>query len=152
MYQPPDPAKHQIRLLKILEKPDSQQRIGPEHNALSYEWHPAVEPECEPLTIRTVEGYTLNLEINLSSFLHHYAYPGSVFWIDAVCINQRDLQERAEQVSMMGQIYGGTRNLLIWLGPERDDSKLALCMLRKHGRFVGLLRALAECCGRKHIS
>ncbi|KAF7187979.1 Heterokaryon incompatibility protein 6, OR allele [Pseudocercospora fuligena] len=45
-----------------------------------------------------------------------------VLWIDAICINQNDLGERACQVAMMGQIYSyGLRNL-IHLGSLQDDN------------------------------
>lgn len=43
-----------------------------------------------------------------------------VLWIDAVCINQANDAERAQQVSIMGDIYrNGTRNL-VYLG-EGDE-------------------------------
>lgn len=39
-----------------------------------------------------------------------------VLWIDAICINQTDIDERSHQVAMMDSIYrSGVRNL-IWLG------------------------------------
>jgi len=43
-------------------------------------------------------------------------------WIDAVCINQEDLQERGHQVAMMGSIYARAEMVHIWL----DDHVLAL--------------------------
>lgn len=30
-----------------------------------------------------------------------------LLWVDALCINQQDLNERRHQVNMMGQIYLG---------------------------------------------
>ncbi|KAI1074005.1 heterokaryon incompatibility protein-domain-containing protein [Whalleya microplaca] len=38
-------------------------------------------------------------------------------WIDAVCINQDDLEERAQQVGMMANIYSRVLMVLCWLGP-----------------------------------
>ncbi|KAK3333556.1 heterokaryon incompatibility protein-domain-containing protein [Cercophora scortea] len=38
------------------------------------------------------------------------------FWIDALCINQRDLRERSAQVARMKDIYASASFLLIWLG------------------------------------
>ncbi|KAH8587991.1 heterokaryon incompatibility protein-domain-containing protein [Bisporella sp. PMI_857] len=43
-------------------------------------------------------------------------------WIDAISINQADLQERNSQVSMMGGIYMGAFAVRVWLGHETDDS------------------------------
>ena len=37
-------------------------------------------------------------------------------WIDALCINQEDVQERNEQVGLMNRIYGDADEVLIWLG------------------------------------
>lgn len=37
-------------------------------------------------------------------------------WIDALCINQLDNEERACQVSMMAQIYAGAEQVLAYLG------------------------------------
>ncbi|TQV93021.1 hypothetical protein V2A60_003666 [Cordyceps javanica] len=37
-------------------------------------------------------------------------------WIDAICVNQRDLLERNIQVSMMTEIYGQAQSVIIWLG------------------------------------
>lgn len=40
-------------------------------------------------------------------------------WIDAICINQEDIEERNAQVKIMDQIYSRTSMTIIWLG--RDD-------------------------------
>lgn len=37
-------------------------------------------------------------------------------WIDGICINQDDLTERSHQVTLMGHIFSGAFNVLIWLG------------------------------------
>ncbi|KAI1213864.1 heterokaryon incompatibility protein-domain-containing protein [Annulohypoxylon truncatum] len=41
-----------------------------------------------------------------------------LFWIDALCINQDDMQERAEQVKLMRRIYTTASMVCIWLGDE----------------------------------
>ncbi|KAI1470718.1 HET-domain-containing protein [Daldinia caldariorum] len=38
------------------------------------------------------------------------------FWIDAICINQEDIDERSQQVQRMIDIYNGSHTI-IWLGP-----------------------------------
>ncbi|KAK1844225.1 ankyrin and het domain-containing protein [Colletotrichum chrysophilum] len=38
-------------------------------------------------------------------------------WIDALCINQDDLDERASQVQLMRSIFRGAKRVLAWLGP-----------------------------------
>ncbi|KAF5521239.1 Heterokaryon incompatibility protein 6, OR allele [Colletotrichum aenigma] len=39
-------------------------------------------------------------------------------WVDAICIDQTDMQERQEQVAKMGRIYEKARQLVIYLGPD----------------------------------
>jgi len=43
-------------------------------------------------------------------------------WVDALCINQHDLQEKSDQVRMMGEIYRRSWNVMVWVGPEKDFS------------------------------
>ena len=45
-----------------------------------------------------------------------------VVWIDAICINQTDIEERSQQVEMMGLIYSKAVRNLIWLGEEDCDT------------------------------
>ncbi|OIW33087.1 HET-domain-containing protein [Coniochaeta ligniaria NRRL 30616] len=45
-------------------------------------------------------------------------YPGRLFWIDAVCINQQDPVERAAQVQLMRNIYQSAENVVIYLGED----------------------------------
>jgi heterokaryon incompatibility protein (HET) len=52
-------------------------------------------------------------------------------WVDALCINQADFKERASQVNTMRQIYEEAKKVIVWLGPQRDNSDLALDLLQK---------------------
>jgi hypothetical protein len=45
----------------------------------------------------------------------------SLLWIDALCINQEDEKEKANQVKMMGKIYARASNVNIWLGKEDTE-------------------------------
>ena len=47
-----------------------------------------------------------------------------VLWIDAVCINQGDKRERADQIALMKDIYSRSGGNLIYLG-EEDSSTCA---------------------------
>lgn len=44
-------------------------------------------------------------------------------WIDAICINQEDDTEKAQQILLMGRIYRQARQVRVWLGPCEDFSK-----------------------------
>jgi hypothetical protein len=45
-------------------------------------------------------------------------------WIDALCINQKDVHERNKQVAIMGKIFHYASKVLVWLGEAADDSDL----------------------------
>ncbi|KAL1600679.1 hypothetical protein SLS60_007067 [Paraconiothyrium brasiliense] len=47
-------------------------------------------------------------------------------WVDAVCINQEDLGEKANQVARMDEIYKTADSVMAWLGPASETSSAAL--------------------------
>lgn len=47
-------------------------------------------------------------------------------WTDAICINQMDLDERAQQVPVIKDIFHDADGVVIWLGPESITTALAL--------------------------
>lgn len=59
----------------------------------------------------------LDLVLDLLQNTDDLHEPGDCYlrlWIDALCINQQDLNERNQQVSRMRNIYGCSQSLLIW--------------------------------------
>ncbi|OJD17456.1 hypothetical protein AJ78_02427 [Emergomyces pasteurianus Ep9510] len=52
--------------------------------------------------------------------------PQDWVWIDQICINQEDLEERATQVTMMDQIYQKAQYTLLWLGAEDQYTETAI--------------------------
>lgn len=52
-------------------------------------------------------------------------------WIDAICINQEDIQERNSQVAIMDRIFGSARTVICWLGPEETMSREAIYNLSR---------------------
>jgi hypothetical protein len=57
---------------------------------------------------------TPNLHVALKHFRH--AARRRVLWVDAMCINQNDPDEKSEQVPMMGEIYRRATKVYAWLG------------------------------------
>jgi hypothetical protein len=45
-------------------------------------------------------------------------------WIDAVCINQDNLQECSEQVVKMGAIFKRAAKVITWLGDADNERSL----------------------------
>jgi hypothetical protein len=83
----------------------------------------------------TSRRYTLSITQNLATALRYLRKTDCdrVLWIDAICIKQENIGERSHEVTRMGNIYGVARQVIIWLGPEADDSSLALEILRNLG-------------------
>ena len=52
-------------------------------------------------------------------------------WIDALCINQSDPEERGQQVPRMNVIYGSAINVCVWLGASDASSQLAFRFIKK---------------------
>ncbi|KAI0439739.1 heterokaryon incompatibility protein-domain-containing protein [Xylaria telfairii] len=52
-------------------------------------------------------------------------------WIDAICINQTDDEERAQQVSIMNLIYSYATTVHIWLGEGNLVVDAALCVVHE---------------------
>jgi hypothetical protein len=74
-------------------------------------------------------GVTRNLKIALK-YLRH-ADNARLLWIDAICINQEDLHERAEQVGYMRDIYGYATRAMVWLGEPGENSDLGLALFEQ---------------------
>lgn len=55
----------------------------------------------------------------------HLTSAGLRIWIDAICINQADLEERSHQVRVMDQIYRKAAHTIIWLGRADQYSAAA---------------------------
>jgi hypothetical protein len=58
------------------------------------------------------------------------------FWVDALCTNQDDDQEKAAQIKRMTEIYANSTVVFMWLGEEEDESELAMTLLQRLGNFV----------------
>lgn len=67
-----------------------------------------------------------------------------VMWIDAICINQADLDERRHQVQLMKHIYSDAVRVLVWLGEEDEDSRLAMSILEKWAEWSNTPENMAE--------
>lgn len=113
-YEPLQDASH-IRLLKVTSNCTTsvQPRIevqleqyalrqAPRYKALSYTWGAKEAPE----QIFIGKDSRFNATKNLFAFLVYLSkMRPDFFWIDAICINQDDDQERGLQVRLMKQIY-----------------------------------------------
>ena len=53
-----------------------------------------------------------------------------MLWLDAICINQNDTDERSEQVKLMGEVYRNSIRTLIWLGDADEVTEPAFRLMR----------------------
>ena len=127
-------SKTSIRLIRLLAgAPNDRLRceidIADTENDLAYEAVSYVWGTSEPkpsIQISCERGDSeLEIPKNLEAALRRFRHPTSTraLWTDSICINQSDLQERSQQVRLMGQIYRKASTVLIWLGEDVDGSK-----------------------------
>jgi hypothetical protein len=100
------------------------------YEAVSYEWGPRCDKELiyvnsAPHMIRK-NLYNALIHFRRSKYDRH-------LWIDALCINQKDIPEKNRQLRMMGTIYKQAWDTLVWLGLAHHDSDLAISHLHRIG-------------------
>jgi hypothetical protein len=54
-----------------------------------------------------------------------------ILWVDAICINQKDKEERGYQVSMMSLVYTQAVRVCVWLGEDDENSRKAIRFIRE---------------------
>jgi hypothetical protein len=60
---------------------------------------------------------------------------GFKLWVDAICINQDDLDERGRQVRRMREIYSTAWTVVAWLGEEHNQSHKAVQLIHDLAGF-----------------
>lgn len=98
---------------------------NPQYESLSYVWGDTFQHA----QIR-VDGTPFRVTYNLYGALNRIRSESSerTLWVDAICIDQGNLEERSAQVQMMRDIYRQASRVLIWLGPRdvRDETAMRL--------------------------
>jgi hypothetical protein len=98
------------------------------YEALSYTWGSA----DTSASVRIGDKFHHVTE-NLYLALQHLRYPDEdrILWVDAICIDQSNLQERGHQVNQMRETYSRADRVLIWLGPATNDTDILLYSLKQ---------------------
>jgi hypothetical protein len=98
------------------------------YEALSYTWGDVTQKQEIYICAHGQPESRRKLVVgwNCHSALCHLRddYRDRPFWIDAICINQEDLEERSKQVRMMDQIYHLASNVTVYLGESTPGSRL----------------------------
>jgi hypothetical protein len=94
------------------------EEVGLKYTALSYSWD-----DQRPSRSIDVDGRTLCVTPNCQAAMRQLRNRTEVviLWIDSICINQNPeaIEERNQQVALMGDVYKCAKKVVIWLG-ERD--------------------------------
>jgi hypothetical protein len=101
--------------------------------ALSYTWG---DPKVRKPIL--VDGHSLDVTINLYDAIQHLrdTHASQAFWIDAVCINQNDIDERNKQVLRMRDIYAMASDVKVWLGIGDNDDTAAMALIARLASIV----------------
>jgi hypothetical protein len=95
--------------------------------ALSYTWG-----DREPCIPVKLDGELVKITKNLGLALQHLRLDDSprTLWVDALCINQLDYNERNQQVTAMRYIYEQATGVVIFLGEAWDGHEIAIEFLQ----------------------
>lgn len=97
------------------------------YEALSYTWgSPALTERI------IVDDCYLKATRNLYSALRQLRYldKDRILWIDAICIDQKDMKERGHQVEQMSKIYCEAESVIFWLGSGTVKTDMVMESLR----------------------
>lgn len=140
VYDALPPGPNNIRLIRLLPGANEEDikcevftytlrldRVSALYEALSYCW--GNSEDCQRINIKNVcdVGYHyLDVTINLYTALKRLRDPDleRILWIDAIAIDQNNLEERAFQVSFMDKIFGHAAYVNVWLGEEEDSGEV----------------------------
>lgn len=113
-----------LRVVQLLD--------GHAYTALSYCWG-----DARKMTLMLLDGKPKRITQSLAAHLHHAVdrmqcneLAQVVYWVDAVCINQADNEEKSFQVQLMGDIFSNARFVEAWLGPASSSSLAAFNCMR----------------------
>ncbi|KAH4115152.1 hypothetical protein HBH70_175310 [Parastagonospora nodorum] len=104
---------------------------APSYTALSYVWDRPSVPKRHILC----NDVTLPVTRNCYSALQHLHAANGTFdiWVDAICINQKDEDEKMQQIKLMGDIYSQARTTYIWLGLADATTSRVVAFLGRAG-------------------
>ncbi|KAK4178959.1 heterokaryon incompatibility protein-domain-containing protein [Triangularia setosa] len=110
----------------------------PSFVALSYVWG---GKRLSP-TARTIVCHGVCIEITENCYTalcqirrRHGHASSTTLWVDSICINQDNEQEKLHQIPLMQDIFSLAQSTYVWLGDGNDQSDLAMEYLVQIARF-----------------
>jgi hypothetical protein len=114
-FSSPDPIYGALREISL----DGSQK----YEALSYVW--GTDNPSIPVHLGNA---TLLVTRNCHSALRRLRDTKGTrtLWVDSICINQSDEEEKSHQVAIMRDIFANAHRVYIWLGERTEESDYAL--------------------------
>lgn len=105
---------------------------APQYAAISYTWG-----DQNDRTDIFVNGraYRVGLNSWYALLQMKYHHEECFLWMDAICINQTDAQEKGFQVGLMGSIYKNALRVNICVGPHAGDSEFLVERMRWYAQL-----------------
>lgn len=136
-YETLDPQRNEIRLLKIRRSLRAKDPVScslrlvslddarlPNYAALSYCWGKGPADQ-----LIYCDGGLIQVTAVLLDALHSLRKLTRMYlWIDQICVNQTDLEERSSQVQLM-RIYPGAAKTFLHLGSAVTSTHMPLAVL-----------------------
>lgn len=143
-----------IRLLEILPCLDDTSTVrgvlthttleaAPRYIALSYEWGSPERAEDDGV-LRLVRPYWPGLMVNglardarpnllriLRLLRSRIEESQPAIWVDAICINQQDVDEKGHQVAIIGEIFANARDVVVGLNDTSGTAEQGIEYLSK---------------------
>ncbi|KAK4207305.1 heterokaryon incompatibility protein-domain-containing protein, partial [Rhypophila decipiens] len=101
----------------------------PEFYALSYVWGSDAKTQkivCNGKELGVTESVHAALASLRGTLTLRLEETGTPIWIDAICINQDDNDERSRQVARMDWIYREAKCVIVWLGKGDAQTDFAM--------------------------
>lgn len=124
---------------------------APPFIALSYTWGSASYQKGRPKSLTysiELDGRNFEVQQNLHDALRHLGHRARrrqcLFWVDAICINQKDVDERNSQVKKMKEIYERADRIFAWLGLPFDEEETRIAVKLMHDFHVYLFEGLKK--------
>ena len=171
VYHKPLSSRTEFRVLRIVRGTEAglccyldhhNLASPPKYEALSYCWGGGNDKLAE-ISGGDLRGFAVSEHLWRALWRLRLPNLDRLVWIDAICINQANVDEKNNQISLMRQIYTAAFRTIIWIGdlePEtptcprcesdEDTSDLTLCTLQdlsalEHANvFDGLAQELVE--------
>ena len=118
------PGRGADRIQGSLKVVSAESQTPERYSALSYTWG----SESQLRSTIVLDGQQFEVRQNLFEALQQLRYQNRSrhLWVDAICINQEDNEDKKMQIPLMSLIYSKAETVEIWLGTDEGNGELGL--------------------------